>query len=140
MTLDMSGAEQLVQDFLRMAEDFRAHDPGLSKELEAKAGEIIRDLGLEMRPPSASAMTIEPSKKALAAIATKERDRDHHVAGPKSELEAGEEQDQLVQILDHQRAILDARDEQHRRQSAEEQDSRSRGWAVFGSWLRPQSA
>lgn len=134
MTFDVSNAEQLVHDFLRMAEDYREHDPELSKELEAKASEISHDLGLGIEP-----RTVEPYQNAFAAIPTTDHDRVIEVSRSEPDLETFEDQDQLLQILNHQRTIVEARTEENKPRPAERSRSKSQGRGIFSSWLRPQS-
>jgi hypothetical protein len=139
MTFDVSSAEQLVHDFLRMAEDYREHDPELSKELKAKAGEISHDLGLDIGLGTVEAVTVEPYQKAFAAISTKGHDRVIEVGRSEPDPESFEDEDQLLQILDRQRTIVEAQTEENTPRSAERSRSKSQGWGIFGSWLRPQS-
>lgn len=142
MSFDVSEARQLVQDLIRMADDFRVHDPDLAREFATKAQEIDRDLGLEVNLTGHT--TSGYNNKALATIAAagQERHNLHHAADLTGDegRDAEEDDDRLSQILGHQRALLESRDggAAGARANGESRD-KSTGWSVLGSWLRPES-
>lgn len=145
MTLDVSGAEQLVRDFLRMSDDYRAHDSALSAELALKAQEISRDFDLDVESlvgnePFAKRLATEPLMRAEAANTVVERDRNRDSARSAVDLETAEEQDQLFQILDHQKALLESQVDGGNRQLADRSRLKLPGWNFFGSKFGPQSA
>lgn len=145
MTLDVSGAEQLVRDFLRMSDDYRAHDSALSAELALKAQEISRDFDLDVeslggKEPFGRRLPTEPSMRAEAAATVIERDRGRDSGRSAIDLETIEEQDQLFQILDHQKALLETQVDDENRPLTDRPRLKLPGWNFFGSKFGPQSA
>ena len=135
MSLDVSGAEQLVRDFLQMSDDFRAHDPDLSAELTSKAHEICRDFDIDVGSLG-EGKVVEPTFDFLDAAIMAEQESDAVRAEPLESPETIEEQDQLLQILDHQRALVQAQANDQIVETKRRRRSNLPGRSVFSSWLR----
>jgi len=147
MTLDVSDAKQLVRDFLQMSDDYRVHDPALSSELSSKAHEICRDLGIDVDSlghekviePSLEKV-IEPSLDFLDAATMADHENASEDLEALDDAEALEEQNQLLQILDHQKAVVEAQTDDDTLQIKVKRRSSASGWNMFGSLLRLETA
>ncbi len=139
MTLDVSGAEQLVREFLQMSDDYRAHDPALSSELSSKAYEICHDLGIDVDSLSEEKV-VESNLDFLDADTMAEHEENSPEQQLQNDPDALDEQDQLLQILDHQKALVEAQSEDNALQMKEKRRSSSSGWNMFGSLLRLETA
>ncbi|MGI9450683.1 MAG: hypothetical protein ACR2QH_08630 [Geminicoccaceae bacterium] len=139
MSLDVSGAEQLVRDFLQMSDDYRAHDPDLSAELTSKAHEICRDFDIDVSSLG-EGKAVVPKLDFLDAATMAEHESEAVEAEPSESPEAIDEQDQLLQILDHQRALVQAQANDQVVDTRRRRRSSLPGRSMFSSWLRLETA
>ncbi|MGI9434981.1 MAG: hypothetical protein ACR2Q4_09170 [Geminicoccaceae bacterium] len=139
MSLDLSGAEQLARDFFQMSSDYRAHDPELAAELASKAQEICRDFGIEVDVVSEETV-VEPKLGLPDAATMAEHGGASDEAQTSDNAEVFDDQEQLMQILDHQKALVAAQANDQVAQTSEKERSTSSGWSMFSSLLRLETA